>query len=168
MTPAFTGWNDRPQQIFTALIPVCNRCLVVDNTRIWILKQSFNRSNDLSRPIKRRYLIIAGLTILPCMVYLWARDPSEQGLTPPCLFFTLTGLQCPGCGTLRALHQLFNGNISAAFWLNPLIFLSAPFIAYAFLIMGPKRFRMKLPEIALNPSLVIFLCLVVVDRKSVV
>jgi hypothetical protein len=44
----------------------------------------------------------------------------------------LTGLFCPGCGTLRALHQLVHGRLLTAFWLNPLMVLSVPFFGYVF------------------------------------
>ncbi|MGA9994581.1 MAG: DUF2752 domain-containing protein, partial [Pyrinomonadaceae bacterium] len=40
------------------------------------------------------------------------------------------GLHCPGCGTLRGLHQLLHGNLAAAFAFNPLMVLSLPFIGY--------------------------------------
>ena len=130
--------------------------------KIWPFRQSLDSSDGRLRSIQHRYHLVAGLAILPCMVYIWARDPNEQGFTPPCLFFTFTGFYCPGCGTLRALHQLFNGNVSAAFWLNPLIFLSIPFVAYAFLIMSSKCPRPKLLGRPVHRNGVIFLCLAIV------
>jgi hypothetical protein len=131
-------------------------------TKVRLLKQLFNHLESRWCSIQRRHLLIVGLATLSCMAYIWARDPSEQGFTPPCLFFTFTGLYCPGCGTLRALHQLFNGNVSAAFWLNPLIFLSIPFVAYAFLIMSSKCPRPKLLGRPVHRNGVIFLCLAIV------
>jgi hypothetical protein len=47
-------------------------------------------------------------------------DPSHYGFYPRCPLFVLTGWECPGCGTLRALHQLSHGNFAAAWQLNPL------------------------------------------------
>ena len=41
------------------------------------------------------------------------------------------GYQCPGCGTLRGLHQLLNGNAGAAFRLNPLMMLLLPYVGYS-------------------------------------
>lgn len=63
-------------------------------------------------------------------VLLYVFNPSESGLFPPCPFHALTGWYCPGCGSLRALHQLLHGEISAAMRLNPLMVLSLPFVAY--------------------------------------
>lgn len=38
----------------------------------------------------------------------------------------MTGLLCPGCGTLRAWHQLLHGHLFAAMHLNILAVLSLP------------------------------------------
>lgn len=121
-----------------------------------------NNSENRWFYIQKRHFLVSSLAILPCMAYIWARDPSEQGFAPPCIFFTLTGLHCPGCGTLRSLHQLFNGNVSAAFGLNPLIFLSVPFIACALLVMGSKSSRPKFLASALHRNIQVSLCLAVV------
>ena len=61
---------------------------------------------------------------------LFQYNPASSGVFPPCPFHKLTGLYCPGCGSLRALHQLFHGHLAAAFGLNPLMILSLPFVAY--------------------------------------
>ena len=57
-------------------------------------------------------------------------DPSSSDLYPPCPFLALTGFYCPGCGTLRGLHQLARGHPLAALDLNPLMMLLLPFVAY--------------------------------------
>ena len=63
---------------------------------------------------------------------LYVLDPETSSLFPPCPFLALTGFYCPGCGTLRALHQLAHGHSMAALDLNPLMVLLLPFIAYYF------------------------------------
>ena len=64
--------------------------------------------------------------------FLFLFDPARAGLYAPCPFHALTGLLCPGCGSLRALHQLLHANLSAALALNPLMVLSIPFVLYLF------------------------------------
>lgn len=61
-----------------------------------------------------------------------ARDfePGEFRLFPPCPFLWLTGFYCPGCGSLRALHQLLHGNFAAAISFNPFAVLALPFVGY--------------------------------------
>jgi hypothetical protein len=61
---------------------------------------------------------------------IYLLDPSSSDLYPPCPFRSLTGFYCPGCGTLRALHQLTLGHPVAALDLNPLMVLLLPFVAY--------------------------------------
>jgi len=62
--------------------------------------------------------------------FVYLLDPETSELFPPCPFLALTGFYCPGCGTLRALHQLTRGHPVAALDLNPLMILMLPFIAY--------------------------------------
>jgi hypothetical protein len=47
--------------------------------------------------------------------------PQEYAVYPRCLLYRLTGLQCPGCGGLRAAHQLLHGHVAASLALNPLV-----------------------------------------------
>ncbi len=79
---------------------------------------------------------------------LYTFDPRNAGTFPICPFLGLTGYHCPGCGTLRALHQLLHGNVIAALGYNPLTILSLPFIAYSFTDGAIRAFRTKgLPRI---------------------
>ncbi len=61
----------------------------------------------------------------------WAIAPDRAAWMPVCPFHSLTGLHCPGCGTLRALHQLVHGNLSAALALNPLTVILTPVLLYS-------------------------------------
>ena len=63
---------------------------------------------------------------------LYFISPNDSGVYPPCPFNALTDLHCPGCGTLRGLHELLHGHIGKAFGLNLLMILSLPFIGYSF------------------------------------
>ncbi len=73
-------------------------------------------------------VLVAGA--LAGIVALFAVDPASSAFFPRCPFHALTGLHCPGCGTLRGLHQLLHGNLRAAFLLNPLMVCWLPPIAY--------------------------------------
>jgi len=53
---------------------------------------------------------------------LFHYPPASTPFYPKCTFYVLTGLQCPGCGTTRALYQLVHGHVREAFALNPLLF----------------------------------------------
>ncbi|HWW00964.1 MAG TPA: DUF2752 domain-containing protein [Candidatus Acidoferrum sp.] len=73
--------------------------------------------------------LIATMSVLAAAVLFWF-DPSRFHFYPLCLFHSVTGLLCPGCGSLRALHQLFHGHVVAAFHLNPLLFICLPFFLW--------------------------------------
>jgi hypothetical protein len=64
-----------------------------------------------------------------CTLLLFLVDPAASRVFPPCPLHVITGLYCPGCGSLRALHQLLHGNIAGALALNPLMVLSLPVLA---------------------------------------
>ena len=93
-----------------------------------------NSRTALQSLIPRRWqlatLVVAAFFGLSALLVV---DPADSSLFPPCPFHALTGLHCPGCGTLRALHQLLDGNLRTAFLLNPLMVSFLPLIAYGFL-----------------------------------
>ena len=60
--------------------------------------------------------------------YFWF-DPEQFALFPKCPFHTLTGWDCPGCGSQRAIHALLHGQFRQAFFHNPLLTLSLPYLS---------------------------------------
>lgn len=85
-----------------------------------------------------------GLTVVClCVLYFFA-DPSS-GLYPRCAFKMLTGLSCPGCGSQRAVHAMFQGDFRAAFSFNALFMIEIPLLALlAFSRLSGDRFpRMR-------------------------
>lgn len=70
---------------------------------------------------KRIYWI---LILLVIGSYVWAgyhllhTDVQASGTL--CLFKTVTGVSCPSCGITRSILLLFQGDITAALWVNPL------------------------------------------------
>lgn len=64
-------------------------------------------------------LAVAGAT-LTATAYVAAVDPGDAGHYPGCPLLALTGLFCPFCGSLRAVHALAHGDVAAAVGLNVL------------------------------------------------
>lgn len=60
------------------------------------------------------------------LLILFLFDPAHYHFYPTCYFHLLTGFYCPGCGALRAMHQMLHGNLAAAFRLNLLVVLALP------------------------------------------
>jgi len=80
---------------------------------------------------RRSTVIAIWSLILAGAAYLFVFEPGKTGIFPSCLFRSLTGFQCPGCGSTRAMHQLLHGHVVAAFELNPFFLLAIPFLLYA-------------------------------------
>lgn len=76
--------------------------------------------------------IITSLLLLTTVVVVYviykSVDPLESAFMPKCFSYTLFGIKCPGCGTQRALHSLFCGDLVNAIRFNPLLILSVPYI----------------------------------------
>ena len=72
-----------------------------------------------------RWALLAGAGAGGAAV-LFTFDPSRNGFYPLCLFHRVTGWNCPGCGGLRATHQLLHGHLGEAFRLNALVVLAVP------------------------------------------
>ena len=95
-------------------------------------------------------------------VYVFAFEPGKTGIFPPCIFRQLTGLQCPGCGSTRALHQLLHGHFAAAFTLNPLFVIATPLLLYVLLKYTTLSFRGITPKPNALPARYIYLIFVVI------
>jgi len=63
---------------------------------------------------------------------LFLFNPAEHAFYPRCFFHQATGLHCPGCGGLRAMHQLLHGHFLVALQLNALAVLALPLVGWLF------------------------------------
>ena len=92
------------------------------------------QNNTSSGSDQRQWKRLAvSLGLITCTGILFAFNPANISALPLCPFHALTGLYCPGCGMLRAAHQLLRGHVIVALGLNSLIILSLPIAAYGFL-----------------------------------
>jgi hypothetical protein len=62
--------------------------------------------------------------------YVGSVNPHTAGHYPTCPFLAVTGLHCPGCGSLRALHDLAHGDLWSAIGLNLLAVATVPLMAF--------------------------------------
>ncbi|MFI9505809.1 DUF2752 domain-containing protein [Nocardia sp. NPDC052566] len=62
-------------------------------------------------------LLAAGAGI-GAAVLLHFRDPHQEGSYGICPFYALTGWWCPGCGGMRAVHNLTDGRVLDAIHSN--------------------------------------------------
>ncbi len=70
--------------------------------------------------------VVVALGALGGVAFLGAHSPHVPGIYPTCPSFALTGTYCPGCGSMRALHDLWHLDLGGAWGMNPLLVLSLP------------------------------------------
>lgn len=88
-------------------------------------------------------VLILGLAVL-----FFILDPVKNSLFPRCVFNSVTGYYCPGCGSQRAIHSLLHLNFAGVVE-NNFLFLPA-FLAILYHYLRPilnRSFRWKLPNI---------------------
>jgi hypothetical protein len=83
---------------------------------------------------------------------LFCFDPRQYHFYPVCFFHRTTGLLCPGCGVLRAGHQLLHGHLAAAFHFNPMLVISLPVLAWLGARYGLRKARNQPASIGLSQS----------------
>ena len=74
----------------------------------------------------RPFALLIGMALAAGCALLYFFNPAEHMFFPVCMFHRVTGWNCPGCGGLRATHQLLHGHLAAAFQLNPLFVVAIP------------------------------------------
>jgi hypothetical protein len=85
-------------------------------------------------------------------VILFHFDPEKTWFYPACQFHQFTGLDCPGCGSQRALHALLHGQVLTAAHDNLLLILSLPlFLGLAFWF-GWRAYRGQKPAVLIHPA----------------
>lgn len=87
-----------------------------------VLRQDRGRLARLRSP-----LLVAGATGALALA-LHVRDPHASGSWGVCPWLLLTGTSCPGCGSLRAVHDLTDGDVAAAASSNLLLVLALPVV----------------------------------------
>ncbi|HEX8169217.1 MAG TPA: DUF2752 domain-containing protein [Thermoanaerobaculia bacterium] len=101
----------------------------------------------LSSRLSATQALISGAALAAGAWVLYTFAPAQSPWMPQCVFHSLTGLDCPGCGTTRALHALLHGDIAAAWRFNPILFL---FTAVA-LCAAPSLVRGTRPRFVYTP-----------------
>ncbi|MDP4178429.1 MAG: DUF2752 domain-containing protein [Bacillota bacterium] len=119
---------------------------------------------NFKKALKKHKLLIIIAAVIPAAIILYLFNPSTSKIFPPCPFKFLTGYYCPGCGSLRALHQLFHGNLIAALKLNSFMVLCIPLMIY--LILSEMKIKIKgrrlFPRIVFSQSFyTIFLTIII-------
>jgi hypothetical protein len=74
--------------------------------------------------------LLTGALAVGLVLLLHVRDPHSSGSWGFCPWLLLTGHSCPGCGSLRAVNDLSNGDVVGALSSNLLLVLMLPVLAF--------------------------------------
>jgi hypothetical protein len=80
-----------------------------------------------------------------------AVDPNQAGHYPTCPFLAATGYYCPGCGSLRAIHDLAHGDLGGALSRNPLTVVALAGLVIAWVVWARRLWRGQLRTWAAPP-----------------
>ena len=97
------------------------------------MNSNLGRGYFSSKRVLYALCVVVGLLV--CGVVYFRYNPSDSVYFPKCPFLLLTGLQCPWCGSQRAVHALLHLDFYSAFRYNALLVLSIPYI---FLLLTAK------------------------------
>ena len=103
------------------------------------------------RRVKPHLVLAGGVLIVSLALHL--RDPHEQGSWGFCPWLVATGTYCPGCGGLRAVNDLTQGDLRAAASSNLLLVGSLPLVAALWvrsLVQAWRGRRRPLPTTAVG------------------
>lgn len=93
--------------------------------------------------------VVIAVTAAVAFLY-YEHDPSSP-VAPKCMFRLLTGYDCPGCGSQRALHALLHGRIGEAWGLNPYIFFAVPAGLAFIAVEAVRKSYPRLHRAVINP-----------------
>ncbi|MBS7566082.1 DUF2752 domain-containing protein [Mucilaginibacter sp. Bleaf8] len=81
----------------------------------------------------KKLYFTAGCVLVLCFIGIYfTYNPTKYSFFPKCPFHYLTGLDCPGCGSQRAIHALLHANLADAIRQNLLLVLSLPILLIHF------------------------------------
>ncbi len=115
-----------------------------------------------SRAGRLRTPVLIGFGAAAACAAVALRDPNEPGSWLTCPYLATTGFVCPGCGTLRAVHALTQGDVATAWARNPGLLVAGALLVLVWLAtvrrawLGvPRRWTPGPRLLALLPVLVV-------------
>jgi len=78
--------------------------------------------------MKMALVLIGGALLVAGLYVFYTYSPYDSGIFPRCPVNQYLGVQCSGCGSQRAIHDLLHLRVGAAFSANALVVLGIPYL----------------------------------------
>lgn len=96
----------------------------------------------MERRSSNALLLVGGIAAAIAVVAVYAIFDPNEAYFPKCPVKVLTGLDCPGCGSQRALHALLHGDVAATIRYNALFLVTLPLLVLLSVAeLAPVRLR---------------------------
>ncbi len=119
------------------------------------------KKNIINTRIRKFIFLVFIIMLLLVAVFIFFYFFNSYNIGIPCIIETTTGLECPGCGTTRAINSLIHFNVREALEYNMLIFITIPFLGYYFISsIYAWIFDKKVKH--LPPIIIIILALIII------
>ncbi len=105
--------------------------------------------------VNMKVVIVVAFISMVAMLSMF--NPEGSVLIPKCIYYNLTGYECPSCGIQRSIYNLLHLNFVKAFSYNPFLIISIPYGAALTLVTwfdSKGRFS-KLKNICYHQSVVL-------------
>lgn len=111
----------------------------------------------------RRFGAIAFVLIVGGLIF-YLFSPEDSQFFPQCPFHYLTGLDCPGCGSQRAIHHLLHFRFTEALRSNPLLVVAIPYVILGVYIeyFGGKEKCPRVKQLFYNRTAIIVVLIIIV------
>jgi hypothetical protein len=96
--------------------------------------------DEIEQVRAKKNLIIILFSCVSLLTLLNVYPIGEYHYFPPCPWYKLTGTYCPGCGTIRGIQSVLNGNIFGLLENNPLAALALPFLGLSLVSLSFQSF----------------------------
>lgn len=104
--------------------------------------------------MKKKLVVVLAVLMCGTAYYFLIR---KLGIAMPCMFRTLTGFKCPGCGLTHLAVNLIELNFRGAFEANRFLFTTSPFLVFEFIYLYLMERNNKLNTVAITVYLISFI-----------
>ncbi len=80
--------------------------------------------------MSRQNIITVVCVTAIALAVLYFGTPASETWILKCPLFQFTGLQCPLCGSQRAIHDMLHGNIISSWHYNPALWVFALYLMF--------------------------------------